>query len=131
MSKSAVPYLYGAEKTIPIEQLHPFANHPFHVRHDLEMKELMDSMQMREGDNQRSPLKGRFPRFIRHRMKWHASEYYRKHKPRENVSPLDDVEDQLYDPEVDVGFVMRSSLRTQSGYAHNLQKRKMKFLGCA
>lgn len=131
MSKSAVPYLYGAEETIPIEQLHPFANHPFHVRHDLEMKELMDSMQMREGDNQRSPLKGRFPRFIRHRMKWHASEYYRKHKPRENVSPLDDVEDQLYDPEVDVGFVMRSSLRTQSGYAHNLQKRKMKSWRCA
>lgn len=108
MSKSAVPYLYGAEETIPIEQLHPFANHPFHVRHDLEMKELMDSidesgiihsicrtrisqllcsktkaktkvevimrlrdkvkeqaMQMREGDNQRSPLKGRFTRFIR------------------------------------------------------------------
>ena len=131
MSKSEVPYLYGAEETIPIEQLHPFANHPFHVRHDLEMKELMDSMQMREGDNQRSPLKGRFPRFIRHRMKWHASEYYRKHKPRENVSPLDDVEDQLYDPEVDVGFVMRSSLRTQSGYAHNLQKRKMKSWRCA
>ena len=45
MSKSAVPYLYGAEKTIPIEQLHPFANHPFHVRHDLEMKELMDSIE--------------------------------------------------------------------------------------
>lgn len=131
MSKSAVPYLYGAEEAIPIEQLHPFANHPFHVRHDLEMKELMDSMQMREGDNQRSPLKGRFTRFIRHRMKWHASEYYRKHKPRENVSPLDDVEDQLYDPEVDVGFVMRSSLRTQSGYAHNLQKRKMKSWRCA
>ena len=45
MSKSAVPYLYGAEETIPIEQLHPFANHPFHVRHDLEMKELMDSIE--------------------------------------------------------------------------------------
>ncbi len=30
------------------------------------------AMQMREGDNQRSPLKGRFTRFIRHRMKWHA-----------------------------------------------------------
>ena len=45
MSKSEVPYLYGAEKTIPIEQLHPFANHPFHVRHDLEMKELMDSIE--------------------------------------------------------------------------------------
>lgn len=45
MSKSEVPYLYGAEETIPIEQLHPFANHPFHVRHDLEMKELMDSIE--------------------------------------------------------------------------------------
>lgn len=45
MSKRAVPYLYGAEETIPIEQLHPFANHPFHVRHDLEMKELMDSIE--------------------------------------------------------------------------------------
>lgn len=89
------------------------------------------AMQMREGDNQRSPLKGRFTRFIRHRMKWYASEYYRKHKPRENVSPLDDVEDQLYDPDVDVGFVMRSSLWTQSGYAHNLQKRKMKSWRCA
>ena len=32
-------------------------------------------------------------------MKWHASEYYRKHKPREDESPLDDVENQLYDPE--------------------------------
>lgn len=62
------------------------------------------AMQMREGDNQRSQLKGRFTRFIKHRMKWHASEYYRKHKPRENVSPLDDVEDQLYDPEVDRWF---------------------------
>ncbi len=37
-------------------------------------------------------------------MKWHSSEYYRKHKPRENVSPLDDVEDQLYDPEADRWF---------------------------
>ena len=62
------------------------------------------AMQMREGDTQRSPLKGRFTHFIRHRMKWYASEYYRKHKPRENVSPLDDVEDQLYDPEVDRWF---------------------------
>ena len=45
MSKSEVPYLYGAEETIPIAQLHPFANHPFHVRRDLEMKELMDSIE--------------------------------------------------------------------------------------
>ena len=50
------------------------------------------AMQMREGNTQRSPLKSRFTRFIKHRMKWHASEYYRKQKPRENVSPLDDVE---------------------------------------
>ena len=62
------------------------------------------AMQMREGDNQRSLLKGRFTRFIKHRMKWHASEYYRKHKPREDESPLDDVENQLYDPEVDRWF---------------------------
>lgn len=89
------------------------------------------AMQMREGDNQRSPLKDRFPRFIRHRMKWHASEYYRKHKPRENVSPLDDVEDHCMTQRWIVGFVMRSSLRTQSGYAHNLQKRKMKSWRCA
>ena len=64
-------------------------------------------------------------------MKWHASEYYREHKPREDESPLDDVENQLYDPEVDVGFAMRSSLRTQIGYAHNLQKRKMRSWRCA
>lgn len=37
-------------------------------------------------------------------MKWHASEYYREHKPQEDESPLDDVEDQLYDPEVDRWF---------------------------
>lgn len=37
-------------------------------------------------------------------MKWNASEYYRKHKPRENVRPLDDVKDQLYDPEADRWF---------------------------
>lgn len=64
-------------------------------------------------------------------MKLHASEYYREHKPREDESPLDDVENQLYDPEVDVGFAMRSSLRTQIGYAHNLQKRKMRSWRCA
>ena len=45
------------------------------------------AMQMREGNTQRSPLKSRFTRFIKHRMKWHASEYYRKQKPRENVGP--------------------------------------------
>ena len=37
-------------------------------------------------------------------MKWHSSDYYRTHKPRKNVSPLDDVEDQLYDPEADRWF---------------------------
>lgn len=37
-------------------------------------------------------------------MKWHASEYYRKNKPREDESPLDDMENQLYDPEVDRWF---------------------------
>ena len=56
MSKSAVPYLYGAEETIPIEQMHPFANHPFHVRHDLEMKELMDSI---EGNGMPPNITGR------------------------------------------------------------------------
>lgn len=44
MSKSEVSYLVGAEKTIPLERLRPFANHPFRVRHDLEMRELMDSI---------------------------------------------------------------------------------------
>ena len=45
MNKKAIPYLGGAEKAIPIEQLHAFANHPFHVRHDLEMSELKDSIE--------------------------------------------------------------------------------------
>ena len=89
------------------------------------------AMQMREGNTQRSPLKSRFTRFIKHRMKWHASEYYRKQKPRENVSPLDDVEDQLYDPEADRWFRYAELVADAERYAHNLQKRKMKFLGCA
>ena len=43
------------------------------------------AMQMREGDNQRSPLKGRFTRFIRHRMKWHASPLVFVYNHQENV----------------------------------------------
>ena len=45
MSKNEVSYLAGAEQAIPLERLRPFANHPFQVRHDLEMKELMDSIE--------------------------------------------------------------------------------------
>ena len=44
MSKNEVSYLTGAEQAIPLERLRPFANHPFQVRHDLEMRELMDSI---------------------------------------------------------------------------------------
>lgn len=44
MSKNEVSYLVGAEQAIPLERLRPFANHPFQVRHDLEMRELMDSI---------------------------------------------------------------------------------------
>ena len=44
MSKNEVSYLAGAEQAIPLERLRPFANHPFQVRHDLEMRELMDSI---------------------------------------------------------------------------------------
>ena len=44
MSKNEVSYLAGAEQAIPLEGLRPFANHPFQVRHDLEMRELMDSI---------------------------------------------------------------------------------------
>lgn len=44
MSKNEVSYLAGAEQAIPLERLQPFANHPFQVRHDLEMRELMDSI---------------------------------------------------------------------------------------
>lgn len=44
MSKNEVSYLAGAEQAIPLERLRPFANHPFRVRHDLEMRELMDSI---------------------------------------------------------------------------------------
>ena len=44
MSKNEVSYLAGAEQAIPLERLRPFANHSFQVRHDLEMRELMDSI---------------------------------------------------------------------------------------
>ena len=44
MSKNEVSYLAGAEQAIPLERLRPFANHPFQVWHDLEMRELMDSI---------------------------------------------------------------------------------------
>lgn len=44
MSKNEVSYLAGAEQAIPLERLRPFANHPFQVRHDLEMRELIDSI---------------------------------------------------------------------------------------
>ena len=44
MSKNEVSYLAGAEQAIPLERLRLFANHPFQVRHDLEMRELMDSI---------------------------------------------------------------------------------------
>ena len=44
MSKNEVSYLAGAEQAIPLARLRPFANHPFQVRHDLEMRELMDSI---------------------------------------------------------------------------------------
>lgn len=44
MSKNEVSYLAGAEQAIPLARLRPFANHPFRVRHDLEMRELMDSI---------------------------------------------------------------------------------------
>lgn len=44
MRKNEVSYLAGAEQAIPLARLRPFANHPFQVRHDLEMRELMDSI---------------------------------------------------------------------------------------
>ena len=44
MSKNEVSYLAGAEQAIPLARLRPFANHPFQVRHDWEMRELMDSI---------------------------------------------------------------------------------------
>ena len=37
-------YRASKEETIPINKLHPFSNHPFHIRHDLEFSELVDSI---------------------------------------------------------------------------------------
>lgn len=45
MTKKTSPaYRASKEETIPINKLHPFSNHPFHVRHDLEFSELVDSI---------------------------------------------------------------------------------------
>ena len=45
MTKKTSPaYRASKEETIPINKLHPFSNHPFHIRHDLEFSELVDSM---------------------------------------------------------------------------------------
>lgn len=45
MTKKTSPaYRASKEETIPINKLHPFSNHPFHIRHDLEFNELVDSI---------------------------------------------------------------------------------------
>ena len=45
MTKKTSPaYRASKEETIPINKLHPFSNHPFHVSHDLEFSELVDSI---------------------------------------------------------------------------------------
>lgn len=45
MTKKTSPaYRASKEETIPINRLHPFSNHPFHIRHDLEFSELVDSI---------------------------------------------------------------------------------------
>ena len=45
MTKKTSPaYRASKEETIPINKLHPFFNHPFHIRHDLEFSELVDSI---------------------------------------------------------------------------------------
>ena len=45
MTKKTSPaYRASKEETISINKLHPFSNHPFHVRHDLEFSELVDSI---------------------------------------------------------------------------------------
>ena len=45
MTKKTSPaYRASKEETIPISKLHPFSNHPFHIRHDLEFSELVDSI---------------------------------------------------------------------------------------
>ena len=42
--KTSPAYRASKEETIPIDKLHPFSNHPFHIRHDLEFSELVDSI---------------------------------------------------------------------------------------
>ena len=42
--KTSPAYRASKEETIPINKLHPFSNHPFHICHDLEFSELVDSM---------------------------------------------------------------------------------------
>ena len=43
MTKKTSPaYRASKEETIPINKLHPFSNHPFHIRHDLEFSELVE-----------------------------------------------------------------------------------------
>lgn len=45
MTKKTSPaYRASKEETIPINKLHPFSNHPFHIRYDLEFSELVDSI---------------------------------------------------------------------------------------
>ena len=45
MTKKTSPaYRASKEETITINKLHPFSNHPFHIRHDLEFSELVDSI---------------------------------------------------------------------------------------
>lgn len=46
--KTSPAYRASKEETIPINKLHPFSNHPFHIRHDLEFSELVDSMELWE-----------------------------------------------------------------------------------
>ena len=42
--KTSPAYRASKEETIPIDKLHPFSNYPFHIRHDLEFSELVDSI---------------------------------------------------------------------------------------
>ena len=42
--KTSPAYRASKEETIPINKLHPFSNHPFHICHDLEFSELVDSI---------------------------------------------------------------------------------------
>ena len=42
--KTSPAYRASKEETIPIDKLHPFSNHPFHIRRDLEFSELVNSI---------------------------------------------------------------------------------------